>query len=190
MISRVDVTVYDTNSYTGEIPSIQINKDLFYAGIAFDIPGTDIPYIDDRIYTIETKFVSQVKINGQWQTNETVIPMKTCELSDFGSSYQNIFEKKDLSQMLCPIKVNYTLEGYSTMERYSYVKLNFKRCVNTSENNNHCFPMEVIQQYLYATNIDTRIEDIELTPRDHDNPIHLLERDIPGPTYKDLHLMI
>jgi hypothetical protein len=50
--------------------------------------------------------------------------------------------------------------------------------------------MEVIQQYLYATNIDTRIEDIELTPRDHDNPIHLLERDIPGPTYKDLHLMI
>jgi len=190
MISRVDVTVYDTNSYTGEIPSIQINKDLFYAGIAFDIPGTDIPYIDDRIYTIETKFVSQVKINGQWQTNETVIPMKPCELSDFGSSYQNIFEKKDLSQMLCPIKVNYTLEGYSTLERYSYVKVNFKRCVNTSENNNHCFPMEVIQQYLYATNIDTRIEDIELTPRDHDNPVHLLERDIPGPTYKDLHLMI
>ena len=190
MISRVDVTVYDTNSYTGEIPSIHLNKDLFYAGIAFDIPGTDIPYIDDRIYTIETKFVSQVKINGQWQTNETVIPMKRCEVSDFGLSYQNILKKNDLSQMLCPIKVDYTLEGYSTLERYSYVKVNFKRCVNTSENNNHCFPMEVIQQYLYATNIDTMIEDIELTPRDHDNPIHHLERDIPGPTYKDLHLMI
>ena len=93
MISRVDVTVYDTNSYTGEIPSIHLNKGLFYAGIAFDIPGTDIPYIDDRIYTIETKFVSQVKINGQWQTNETVIPMKRCEVSDFGLNYQNILKK-------------------------------------------------------------------------------------------------
>ena len=190
MINRMDVTVYDTNSYTGEIPSIQINKDLFYAGIAFDIPGTDIPYIDERIYTIETKFVSQIKVNGQWKTNETVIPMKRCELSDFGSNYKDIFETKDLSQMLCPTNVNYALEGYSTMEKYSYVKMNFKRCVNTSENNNHCFPMDVIQQYLYATNIDARIQDIELTPRSHDNPIHLLERDIPGPTYKDLHLMI
>ena len=190
MINRIDVTVYDTNSYTGEIPSIQINKDLFYAGIAFDIPGTDIPYIDERIYTIETKYVSQVKVNGQWKTNETVIPMKRCQLSDFGSNYQNIFQTKDLSQMLCPTEVNYALEGYSTMEKYSYIKMNFKRCVNTSENNNHCFPIDIIQQYLYATSIDARIQDIELTPRDHDNPIHLLERDIPGPTYKDLHLMI
>ena len=190
MINRMDVTVYDTNSYTGEIPSIQINNNLFYAGIAFDLPGTDIPYLDERIYTIETKFVSQEKVNGQWKINETVIPMKICELSGFGSNYQSIFENKDLSQMLCPIKVDYVLEGYSTMEKYSYVKINFKRCVNTSENNNHCFPMEIIQQYLYATNIDTMIEDIELTPRDHDHPIYYLERDIPGPTYKDLHLMI
>ena len=129
-------------------------------------------------------------MNGQWKTNETVVPMKICELSDFGSKYQSIFANKDLSQMLCPIKVDYVLEGYSTLEKYSYIKINFKRCVNTSENNNHCFPMETIQQYLYATNIDTMIEDIELTPRDHDIPIRLLKRDIPGPTYKDLHLMI
>ena len=42
MINRMDVTVYDTNSYTGEIPSIHLDNNLFYAGIAFDIPGTDI----------------------------------------------------------------------------------------------------------------------------------------------------
>ena len=146
LINRIDVTVYDTNTYTGEIPSIRLDNNLFYAGIAFDLPGTNIPYIDERIYTMETKFVNQVKVDGQWQTNEKDIPMKKCELSDFGRNFQNIFSKTDLSQLLCPTNVNYTLEGYSTMDRYSYVKMNFKRCVNTTENNNHCFPLDVIQQ--------------------------------------------
>ena len=190
LVNRLDITVYDTNSYTGEIPSIQLDNNLFYAGIAFDLPGTNLPYIDERIYTIETKFVNQVKINGQWETNETVIPMKKCELSDFGSNFQNIFSKTYLSQLLCPANVDYILEGYSTMDRYSYVKMNFKRCVNTTENNNHCFPLDVIQQYLYATTINAKLEDVEIDPRNHDNPIYYLERDVPGPTYKDLYLMI
>jgi hypothetical protein len=29
-----------------------------------------------------------------------------------------------------------------------------------------------------------------LTPRDHDNPIQQLERDVPGPTYLELYQMI
>ena len=40
------------------------------------------------------------------------------------------------------------------------------------------------------TKIEGKIEDIELTPRDHDNPVEQLERDITGPTYKDLYQMI
>ena len=190
LINRIDVTVYDTNTYTGEIPSIRLDNNLFYAGIAFDLPGTNIPYIDERIYTMETKFVNQVKVDGQWQTNEKDIPMKKCELSDFGRNFQNIFSKTDLSQLLCPTNVNYTLEGYSTMDRYSYVKMNFKRCVNTTENNNHCFPLDVIQRYLYATTLNAKLEDIEIDPRNYKNPIYYLERDVPGPTYKDLYLRI
>ena len=190
LVNKVDVTVYDTNTYRGEIPSIRINNNLFNAGIAFDLPGTNLPYLDERIYTIETKYVNQVKVNGQWVTNETVIPMKRCELSDFGSNFQSIFSKTDLSQLLCPSNVDYVLEGYTTMDRYSYVKMNFKRCINTTENNNHCFPLDVIQQYLYATTINAKLEDVEIDPRNVDNPIYYLERDVPGPTYKDLHLMI
>ena len=46
LVNRVDVTVYDTNTYRGEIPSIRINNNLFNAGIAFDLPGTNLPYLD------------------------------------------------------------------------------------------------------------------------------------------------
>ena len=190
MIKRLDVKFYDTNAYTGEIPSIQLNNDIFYGAFAFNIPGTDTPYLDDRIYTISAKFVNQAKVNGQWEKNETDIIFKRCELSDFGSKYQNIFANKSISQMLCPTNLNFVLEGYETLQRYSYFKVNYKRCVNTTENNNHCYPMDVIERYLYATNINAKIQDIELVPRDYNNPIQQLEKEISGPTYKDLHLLI
>ena len=70
------------------------------------------------------------------------------------------------------------------MDRYSYIKSNYKRYINTTENNNHCYPMEIIEKYLNITNIDTKLQDIELTPQDHDNPVQHLEREISGTNYR------
>ena len=190
MIKRTDVTFYDTTAYTGEIPSIQLNKEIFYGAFAFTIPGTDVAYWDPRIYTIDAQFVSQVKTNGVWSYSYKNVTFKRCELSDFGSNYQSILANKDLSGFLCPTTVDFLLEGYTTLERYSYISMKFKVCKNTTENNNHCYPLDYIQQFLYATSIDSKIEDIDLTPQDHDHPIQYLERDIPGPTYQELHQMI
>ena len=177
MVSRVDVTFYDTYAYTGEIPSIELTKDSFYGAFAFDIPGTDITYADESIYHINAKFVSQVKENGQWIKQETPIPFKHCELSDFGEKYQSIVWNRDLSGMWCPTDVNFVLEGYTTLDRYSYFKLNFEPCRPGGEV--ECADQATLMNYLYATSIDSIIEDIELTPRDHDNPIQQLERDKP-----------
>ena len=188
MVSRVDVTFYDTYAYTGEIPSIELNKEIFYGAFAFDIPGTNIPYADESIYHINAKFVSQVKINGQWNVTERHVPFKHCELSDFGSKYQSIVGNRDLSGMYCPTDVNFVLEGYTTLDRYSYIKLNFAPC-RPGEGVEYADP-SILYQYLYATSIDSIIDDIELTPRDHDNPIQQLERDVPGPTYLELYQMI
>ena len=112
MIKRKDVTFYETNANKGEIPSIKLDKEIFNAAFAFDYPGTDMPYIDDRIYTITAKFISQVRVNGKMNITETNITFKKCELSDFGSNYQNILVNKNISQMLCPITTNFNLEGY------------------------------------------------------------------------------
>jgi hypothetical protein len=184
MIKRKDVTFYETNANKGEIPSIKLNKEIFNAAFAFDYPGTDMPYIDDRIYTITAKFISQVRVNGKMNITETNITFKKCELSDFGSNYQNILVNKNISQMLCPITTNFNLEGYYTMDKYSYIKSNYKRYINTTENNNHCYPMKIIEKYLNITNIDTKLQDIELTPQDHDNPVQHLEREISGTSYR------
>ena len=46
------------------------------------------------------------------------------------------------------------------MDRYSYIKSNYKRYINTTENNNHCYPMKIIEKYLNITNIYTKLQDI------------------------------
>ena len=92
--------------------------------------------------------------------------------------------------MLCPINIDFILEGYYTMERHSFIRLNYKRCVNTTENKNNCYPNDIIEKYISMANIDSKIQDIELTPEDHDNPIQHLEREISGATFKGLYQTI
>ena len=70
------------------------------------------------------------------------------------------------------------------MDRYSYIKSNYKRYINTTENNNHCYPMKIIEKYLNITNIDTKLQDIELIPQDHGNQVQHLEREISGTDHR------
>ena len=76
------------------------------------------------------------------------------------------------------------------MEKYSYIKVNFKRCVNTTENNNSCLPNNIIEQYLTVTRIDTKLQDIELVPQDYENPVRYLEREIVGTSLRGLYPQI
>ena len=185
MIKRKDVTFYEINSNNGEIPSIYLNKDIFYAAFAFGNSITNEPFVDKRIYTISGSYSSYIKVNGNWNLLlEENITFDYCKLSNFGKNYQNIMTNRNISSMLCPNKLEFVLEGYYTMERFSYIKLNFQRCVNTTENNNSCFPNEIIDQYLSLTNMISTIEDIELTPQDYDNPVQHVERDISGITFE------
>ena len=45
MIKRKDVTFYDTNAYTGEIPSIHLDREIFFGAFAFDDPISGKPYL-------------------------------------------------------------------------------------------------------------------------------------------------
>ena len=180
MANRKDVIFYDTNSNRGETPSIYLNKELFYAAFAFDNPETNIPFMDEKIYTISGQYIVQTKENDEIKKDIKNFTFKPCEVSDFGSNYQNIMAKKNILQMLCPENVSFVLEGYYTMEKYSYVKLNFRKCVNTTENNNHCYPPETINKILQVMKIDTKLQDIELMPQDYENPVRYLEREISG----------
>ena len=63
MAKRKDVTFYDTNSNRGEFPSIKLTKELFYGAFAYNNPITNIPFINERIYTISGKYIIQKREN-------------------------------------------------------------------------------------------------------------------------------
>ena len=80
---KVDVTFYDTFSYTGEIPAINITNENFYGGFALG----KTPFIDETIYYPKAEFLEGKKVGGIWEYNSKEIVLEKCKLEKFGSKY-------------------------------------------------------------------------------------------------------
>ena len=187
MINKVDVTFYETYAFTGDIPSAVLNKEIFGGGIGLINPKTGENYINERIYVVQSKYRSGVRKEGVWKWEEKPIPLVPCKLEYFGSRYSNIFKEKKLDQLYCFNDVDgLVLQGYSNLNVYSYFDISFYRCVNTTTKHD-CLPLEVIDEYLTATQLSVTMQDIDLTPQDYEKPVVEQEKDIPGPLYRDLH---
>ena len=190
MVKRGDVTFYENNVFTGEIPSATLNTEIFYGGIGLKNPYTDENYINESIYQLRAVFNNGKRINDVWHWDE---PIETtpvpCKLEYFGSNYREIFKNKHLENMYCLDKSNITglvLQGYSNLNAYSYFDISFHRCVNETSKV-PCMPIEVIDMYLTAAEMSCHMQDVDLTPQDYDSPVKHQEKDIPGPLYRDLH---
>jgi len=70
------------------------------------------------------------------------------------------------------------LIGHYSYDNYSLFFISFFPCVNSTENNNHCKPIEVIDYYLKGTFVSFQMQDIELTPQNYDFPYLATTKDI------------
>ena len=50
MINRTDITFFDSYTFMGEIPSLKLNNEDFYGGLALGIPNTLEPFISKSIF--------------------------------------------------------------------------------------------------------------------------------------------
>jgi hypothetical protein len=64
--------------------------------------------------------------------------------------------------------------------------ISFFPCVNTTENNNHCKPIEEIDNYLKSTFISFQFQDIELTPLNFSYPVMPRDQDVYATVGKKL----
>ena len=137
MIKKLDVTFYQIDAFNGNIPSIQINNEIFYTTLALINPYTGRPYYDDTIYEIEVVYHSQIKkgINLVEEIDPEIQQIEPCKVSNFGSNYHKLFENKQVELSQCVPKYDKLLRGHRTYDYYSYYKINFYPCVNRTENN-------------------------------------------------------
>ena len=184
MIQKVDITFYETYAYSG-FPSIQLSPDNFYGGFALG------GMIEETIYYPKAFYYKGHRVEGimNWETIE--LELEVCKLEKFGSKYQDMFKDKDLNNLYCLKDIgDVTLEGYSTLESYSYFYVAFFPCVGQTKDGRPCQPDAVIDNFFQLNALEFKMQDIELTPQIYDSPSEPKEKDIASPIYRLLYQQI
>ena len=185
MYEKVDISFYETYAFSG-IPSIKLTNDLFYGG--FSLGNT----IDETLYFPIAYYYEGHRVNGEMVWNDPkVLELEVCQLHKFGEKYRDIFKDKDLNNLYCLKDVNQvTLEGYSHLDSYKYLKINFMPCTNYTLDGRECKDISIREKFFEKNIIVFNIQDIELTPHIYDTPSQPLEKDINGPAFKFLYQQI
>ena len=176
MLKKVDVVFYDTFTYEERPPSINLSADNFYGGFGLENPDTYEPFINETIYFPKAYFKSAIRSGSEWDWEVKELELEKCNVSKFGEFYRDKF--RALKNLYCFKDMNETLNGHFSYDNYSFFYIQFFPCINTTENNNHCQPPEVIDNYLRSTFICMEFEDIELNPHNYSYPISSRNQDI------------
>ena len=188
MALKIDVSFIETQTWTGEIPSLKLNNNHFYGGFALLNPLLMKPFIDESIYYVEAKFVTGIKKDSQsdFEWEYQTLEVEPCQLEKFGEDFRDLFKGK-LDGMYCLKDVNVTIQGHTTLDAYSYFYVEFFPCVNGKRNRNNCADINLVKAYLDRTGLMVKMEDIELTPQNYKNPIQVRTRELTAPVMDSLY---
>ena len=178
MINKKDGVFTDSNLNPEKYESIHLTNENFYLGFAIEDPVTYDTIFDNTIYYVKAYYKKGVREGNNWDWEVKELETEQCKLEKFGSKYQNIFSKKNLNVHHCFKEMDYIMEGHFSYDLYSMLYISLFPCKNTTENGNHCKPIEVIDYYLKGTFIAMQIQDILLTPEDYNNPVKERDQDI------------
>ena len=187
MALKKDVSFYETQTWTGEIPSLDLNNDYFYGGFALVNVSSGKLFIDESIYYPVATFVTGIKDEtGEFQWDYQDLGVEPFQLQKFGSKYRDLFIN-ELDNLYCLKNVNVTIQGHTTLDRYSYFYVSFYPCINGQKGRNNCQPLEVVRNYLHSTLLTVKMQDIELTPQIYKSPTSIRSRILSAPVMENLY---
>ena len=183
VFNKTQLKVYNSVRYPTETPSIKLNNDLFYFAFGAEDETTSV-FIDESIYYPEVTYYESVKENNDWSNIvERYLEIEKCNINKFSNRHKLLFKNNSLSTNYCVKNFNNVkLSGSYSYNEISYIKIMLYPCKNSTENNNHCKPQKIIDQYLSSSYISIQMEDIGITTTDYHNPTI--------PTIKDLYTTI
>ncbi len=171
---HADLQSYDTTIYSQEVPNINLNhSDLLYFAFAVEIPSTAARFIDETIYTVKAIFYDSFKNeNGEFVQKETRdLKVERCKQEKFGKEYQHLFTNGEFNNSYCISDLDLVLHGGFIYDRLSLIRIDLFPCVNSTDNNNHCKPQEIIDQYLAEGYFSLLLKDVGLNPSNYSFPI-------------------
>ena len=160
-LKREEVSVSESTVYPTEIPSIEINNDLFYISFGLEYSNALTKYIDESIYYPEVLYIEKIKENGEFiLKTEKILNIERCDIKNFGEDYKHLLENDIINNSYCLKDINNTLKGGFKFNEMSYIKINIFPCINNTNNNNHCKPQNIIDQYLKSSYFSVLLKDI------------------------------
>ena len=178
-VKKTNYKVYDSTIYSDEIPSINITNNDLYIAFGVENPNTTERFVDETIYTVKVIFYDAVREKNGWFTEKKIyLPVSKCNLKYFGNEYQHYFYEDQLNNSYCIDNINLTLTGGFKYNKMSYIKILIYPCVNKTENNFHCKPQNIIDEYLDGTYFSLITKDIGLVPSNFTSPITPILQDL------------
>lgn len=129
MLKKVDVTFYETTTFTGEIPSLYLDNDMFYGGFGLMDVRTGGTFVDPTVYTANAVFFHQKKVGNTFDGAFDPVELEVCDINKFGKNHQSIFSDKNVDKLYCFKKMDYTIAGHTTYDIYNYFQIFFYPCV-------------------------------------------------------------
>ena len=188
MALKIDVSFYETQTWTGEIPSLELNNNHFYGGFALMNVFTGKPFIDESIYYTEAIFKTGIKKDGssEFEWEERDLGVEPCQLEKFGEEFRELFKGK-LDGLYCLKNADVTIQGHTTLDAYSYFYVTFYPCVNGKRGRTNCADINTVKMHLTQTALMVKMEDIELTPQLYKTPVQVRTRELSAPVMDSLY---
>lgn len=173
-IKRKILHVNDSIIYPHDIPYIDLNNsDLFYLAFGVDNEENGSRFIDETIYTAKCFYFYNTKNSeGNFITQETrELKIEKCKVEKFGKNYEHFFTEQEINNSYCIDRFDLALTGGFIYNNFSFIRIQIYPCVNTTDNNNHCKPQNIIDNALIGGYFYILLKDIGLNPSNYTFPI-------------------
>ena len=178
-IQKKEMKVSDSTIFSIETPNIDVNPTSIYFAFGLEDPVTSNRFVDETIYYPKIIYFDREKVKGEFQTvNRKEMDFEICKEEGFGPDYQKLFLKGELSNSYCLKDYNLTLTGGYKYNRMSYFRIRLYPCINTTENNNHCKPPDIIDNYFKGGYFSILTKDIGLNPSNYSFPTLAILQDL------------
>lgn len=183
ILERKEMKVFESTKYSEETPYLNVTPSSIYLAFGIEDSDTSLRFIDETIYYPQILYIDRIKKDGVFYTAyKEELAYERCKEENFGEDYQKFFLKGELNTSYCLKNFNLTLAGGFKYDKLSYIRIKIFPCVNTTENNFHCKPREIIDKYISGAYFSLIIKDIGFNPSNIKNPIL--------PTIQDLYTTI
>ena len=171
-LKRTNLNVYDSITYSQDIPITNINPNTLYFAFGLEDPKTSNRFIDETIYFVKLLFFDREKIKGEFvTTNRIELESEPCKEEKFGEEYKNLFSPGELNNSYCLKDFNLSLVGGYKFNKFSYLRIRIYPCINSTENDNHCKPQDIIDNYIKGGYFSILTKDIGLNPNNISYPV-------------------